>query len=52
MGDTVLDYLGWKREGEGGGGRGNYLRIEIPVHEYHLIKALEIETYTTNWKRS
>jgi hypothetical protein len=51
MGDTILDYLGWKREGEREG-REDYLKIEMPVHEYHLIKALEVETYTTNWKRS
>jgi hypothetical protein len=34
------------------GERENYLRIEMSIHEYHLIKALEVETYITNWKRS
>jgi hypothetical protein len=50
MGDTMLNYLECK--GEGGLGGGDYLRIEMPVQEYHLIEILEVETYTTNWKRS
>jgi hypothetical protein len=52
MGNTMLDYLGCKEEGELGGERGNYLRIEMSVQEYHLIKILEVEAYTSNWKRS